>query len=100
MTAYVIAQIEVHDPEGYKAYLAGFMPIFERHGGRLLATSARETAVIEGEWGYPRTVLMEFADLETATRWLNDPDYAALAEIRKRTARTNMALVEGVGQHG
>ena len=97
MPAYFVAQIEIFDPEGYKDYLAGFMPIFERHGGRLLATTATETEVIEGNWGYPRTVLMEFPTHEAAKLWLNDPDYQALAEIRKRTAHTNLVLFEGIG---
>lgn len=97
MPAYFVAQIEIFDADGYKKYLAGFMPIFERYGGKLLATTAKETEVIEGNWAHPRTVLMEFPTLEVAKRWLNDPEYQALAEIRKRTANTNMALFEGIG---
>jgi uncharacterized protein (DUF1330 family) len=36
MSAYVLAQIQIDDPDEYQNYLAGFMPIFERHGGELL----------------------------------------------------------------
>ena len=32
MTAYVLAQLRIDDPDEYQNYLAGFMPIFERHG--------------------------------------------------------------------
>jgi len=38
MSAYVLAQIQINDPDEYSNYLAGFMPIFERHGGEFLAT--------------------------------------------------------------
>ncbi len=96
MTAYFIAQIEVDDPEGYQDYLAGFMPIFERHGGQLLATSGKPIEVIEGTWDLSRVVLMAFPDLASAHAWKDDPDYVALAKIRQRTARTNMILVEGI----
>ena len=53
MSAYMIAQIEIDDPEEYQNYLAGFMPIFQRYGGELLATSKNETIIVEGEWAYP-----------------------------------------------
>lgn len=96
MAAYVIAQIDVEDPEGYQDYLAGFMPIFSRYGGKLLATSRSETGVIEGSWALPRTVLMEFPDIDHARGWLADPAYQELSRIRKRTARTNLVLVDGV----
>lgn len=96
MSAYVIAQIEVEDPDGYKEYLAGFMPIFERYKGRLLATSQAETDVIEGIWSLPSTVIMEFPTKEDAYSWLADPEYQSLAEIRKRTARANLVVVDGI----
>jgi uncharacterized protein (DUF1330 family) len=96
MSAYMIAQIDIHDPDGYQAYLAGFMPIFERYGGELLATSKGETEVIEGDWATPRTVIMKFPSLDHARRWHEDPDYQALAEHRRQAARANLVLVEGL----
>ena len=96
MSAYMIGQLEIHDPEAYRHYLAGFMPIFQRHGGELLATSAVETEVIEGEWAYPRTVIMRFPSAEAAHRWHADPDYQTLAEHRRRAAHANLVLVQGL----
>ena len=78
MSAYMIAQIKVNDPEEYAKYLAGFDPIFARYGGELLATSKFETQVIEGEWAYPRTVIMKFPSLEQARAWHDDPDYGSV----------------------
>ena len=92
----MLAQIEVGDPEEYKNYLAGFMPIFERHGGELLATSKNQTVVIEGEWAHPSTVIMRFPSVEAAQGWYSDPDYVALAAYRHRAAQTNLVLVEGI----
>ena len=96
MTAYVIGQLNITDPEAYKAYLAGFMPIFERHEGKLLATSSQKTEVVEGSWATPATVLMSFPSLEAAHAWHNDPDYQELAKIRHATAETNLVIVEGL----
>lgn len=97
MSTYMIAQIEINDPEEYQNYLAGFMPIFQKYGGELLATSKNETFVIEGEWAYPRTVIMKFPSLDQARKWYNDPDYKSLAEHRYRSAKANLVLVEGLG---
>jgi uncharacterized protein (DUF1330 family) len=96
MSAYVLAQIQIDDPDKYQNYLAGFMPIFERHGGELLATSKNQTIVLEGSWSYPRTVVMKFPSVEAAQAWFNDPDYRLLAQHRYRSARTNLAIVEGI----
>ena len=96
MSAYMIAQISIDDPEGYGKYLSGFMPIFERYGGELLATSKNRTEIIEGEWAFPKTVIMKFPSFEHAQRWYSDPEYKTLAEHRHRSAKANLVLVEGL----
>ena len=96
MTAYVIGQLDIFDRAGYQAYLDGFMPSFERHGGTLLATSAQETQVLEGSWAHPATVLMAFPDRGAARAWYEDPEYQALCEIRRRTARCNLVVLDGL----
>ena len=96
MSAYMIAQIEIEDTEEYQNYLAGFMPIFQRHGGELLATSKNKTIVFEGDWAHSGTVIMKFPSLEHAQKWYSDPDYKELAEHRHRSAMANLVLVEGI----
>lgn len=96
MSAYMVAQLQIDDTDEYQNYLAGFMPIFEKHGGELLATSKNQTTVIEGIWSYPSTVIMKFPSVEAAQAWCNDPDYKLLAEHRHRSAQTNLVLVEGI----
>ena len=93
MSAYMIAQIEIDDPEEYQRYLAGFMPIFQRYGGELLATSKQQTEVIEGEWAFPGTVIMKFPSTDAARRWYHDPAYRSLATHRHKAARANLVLV-------
>ncbi|WP_171227892.1 DUF1330 domain-containing protein [Ruegeria sp. HKCCA4008] len=96
MAAYFIAQIDIDDPDGYQDYLAGFMPIFDRHKGRLLTVSSKPVERIEGDWHEGGIVLMEFPDLAAAKAWKDDPDYIELAKIRQATASTNLVLVEGL----
>ena len=96
MSAYVLAQIQINNPDEYQNYLAGFMPIFERHGGELLATSKNQTIVVEGGWAYPNTVIMKFPSVDAAQAWCDDPDYKALAEYRHRSSDANLVIVEGI----
>jgi len=53
MTAYVMAQISIHDRERYGRYAAGFLPTLKPFRGRLLAADER-TEVMEGDWPRPR----------------------------------------------
>lgn len=96
MVAYVIGQLNIHSPDEYQDYLKGFLPIFQKYEGELLATTKRDTEVIEGTWSYPKTVIMRFPSLEAAHSWHSDPEYQELAEIRHRTADTNLVIVEGI----
>ena len=96
MPAYVIGQLDIHDPDAYQAYLNGFMPSFERYGGELLATSRSETEILEGSWAKPRTVIMRFPTLKNAKAWHSDPEYVELARIRHQTASTNLVVIEGI----
>ncbi len=96
MAAYFIAQIDIHDPDGYQGYLEGFLPIFDRHGGRLLTISSKPVEVIEGDWPKGGIVLMEFPSLAAARAWKDDPDYVELSKIRKKTATANLVLVDGL----
>lgn len=98
MPAYVVGQLEVLDWDEYQAYLTGFMPSFERHGGKLLATSMQDTTALEGTWAYSRTVLLEFPSTEDAEAWYSDPEYIKLMQIRHRTAKTNLVLVQGINE--
>ena len=96
MPAYVIGQLDIHEPEAYQKYLDGFMPSFDRHKGELLASSKQETVVLEGSWSTPRTVVLRFPSKQHARAWYEDPEYVALRKIRQRTARTNLVVVDGI----
>ena len=93
--AYVVGQIDIKNSSAYQAYLDGFTPSFERHGGELLASSRQKTTPLEGDWTHPRTVLMRFPTNQAARDWYNDPEYVELRKIRQANALTNLVIVEG-----
>ena len=95
MTCYLIAQINVHDREGYRKYLEGFDEVFKHYDGAILAAD-KEPVVLEGEWLYRRTVLMSFRDMDEAQRWYDSPQYQALARQRQGVSDSNIVLVRGM----
>jgi uncharacterized protein (DUF1330 family) len=92
--AYIVAEIEVTDPEAYKLYTARTPGVIAAHGGRFVVRGGAVER-LEGEWSPARVVVIEFADSAKAVEWWNSPEYAEAKRLRQRCARTRMVLVEG-----
>ena len=96
MSSYFVALITVKDPEQYGRYLEGFMPIFGRFGGEVLAADDAPE-VLEGEWPAARTVIIRFPSEEELLRWYRSPEYQRLIELRRSAAEGSIAMVRGLG---
>jgi len=94
MTAYVIVDIDVTDPEGYKEYIKLAPEAVKLFGGKYVARGGH-TETLEGDWQAKRLVILEFLSVEQAKNWLNSPEYAPARALRHQYARTNMIVVEG-----
>ena len=92
MSAYVIAEIDVQNPEGYEEYRPLANESITRHGGRFIVRGGK-TEVFEGEWS-DRIVVAEFESLEAARAWYFSDDYQAAAAIRHRTSQGRIIAVE------
>jgi uncharacterized protein (DUF1330 family) len=94
MTAYLIGQIQIEDGDTYQQYVDGFLPIFENFKGEILAADdACET--VEGNWYGSRTVIIKFSDKDELKRWYNSPEYQQLAQLRFKSATSNLVIAEG-----
>ena len=95
MPAYIIAQMEVHDIETYRDYAAKVPPTVAAFDGKILAAS--DTAdVREGTQPLPRTVIVEFPDMETARAWYESGDYQARAPLRQAASTGTLFMIEGL----
>ena len=96
MTAYVIVDVEVLDPEAYAEYTRAVPATLEPFGGRFLVRGGA-VHTLEGAWRPQRAVLIEFPSVERAKAWHASPEYVAILPIRRKHARTNfLAVLEGV----
>jgi uncharacterized protein (DUF1330 family) len=94
MSVYLVTNVEVLDPERYKAYTQAGHATVIQYGGKFLAEGAKPTRV-EGSWLPKRMAIVEFPDAEAAMRFYNSPEYAEAREKRRQVANFNMILVPG-----
>jgi len=95
MSAYVIVDIDVLNPEEYQEYIKRAPATIEMYGGKYLARGAK-AEVLEGSWVPKRLVILEFENVDKARAWLESPEYKPARQMRHRMARTNMVVVAGV----
>ncbi len=95
MAAYVIVLIEVSDPETFEAYRAQVPPTLEAYGGEYVVRGG-EQEVLEGDWPYPRTVILKFPSVEQAKAWHASAEYESPKALRQSAAKGNMLVVDGV----
>ena len=93
MSAYVLVEVEVQNPDGYAEYRPLAFESVTKHGGRFLVRGGT-TEVLEGEW-LPRIVVLEFDSLEAARAWYYSDDYQTAAAMRQQHSRGRMIAVEG-----
>ena len=95
MTAYVIVDIDVHDPVGYEEYKKLAPAAVELYGGKYIARGGK-TETLEGDWSPSRLVILQFESSEQAKKWLNSEEYLEARKMRHQTANSNMVVIEGL----
>lgn len=94
MAAYIIVEIDIHDPTQYEAYKRMTPASIAVYGGRFTVRGGA-TEMLEGNWNPKRIVVIEFDTADKAKAWWSSPEYAPAKALRQRIATTKMILVEG-----
>src|SRR6185503_4303392 len=68
MPAYLISQIDVHDPVGYEEYRKLVPPSLAKYGAKFIARGGK-IDVLEGDWSPRRVVICEFESIGRARQW-------------------------------
>jgi uncharacterized protein (DUF1330 family) len=95
MSAYLIVNIEITDPERYAEYVKVVPATLAKYGGRYLARGGR-TVKLEGSWEPKRVVVLEFESLERAREWYASEDYRGPKALRRSASVADLVLVEGI----
>ena len=90
---YIIARVDVTNPEAYARYAAAAGKAIADHGGRPLARGGRSEA-LEGK-ARGRNVVLEFESYDAARAYYHSEQYQAARGLREGAAEIEMVLVEG-----
>jgi uncharacterized protein (DUF1330 family) len=90
---YWIANIDVHDPDGYKAYIAANAAPLKQFGAKFLTRGGKSESV-EGKFR-ARVVVIEFPSYAAALDCYHSPDYQKAKALRIGKGIGEIVVIEG-----
>lgn len=95
MAAFVVFDVEVHDPERYRDFMRQVKPALEAAGARYLARGGAHK-VYEGDWQPRRIVILEFPSVAAWESFYLGPVYQGIKPIRDECSSARLVSVEGI----
>jgi uncharacterized protein (DUF1330 family) len=92
---YWIAHVTIHDPEGYKKYIAANAVPLAKYGARFVVRSGQHEIPTGNIPAGQRHVVIEFDSFETAKACYHSPEYQAAGKIRDQYSTANIVIIEG-----
>lgn len=96
---YVIFAENIHDEAMHQGYIMRAAGTVMGYGGNAIVVNDGGD-VIEGEWPYGRTVILEFPSVEKAKEWYDSADYQAIVGERHASTTSNAVIVPGFEMPG
>ncbi|MCU0647084.1 MAG: DUF1330 domain-containing protein [Gemmatimonadaceae bacterium] len=94
MPAYVIARVDISNPEQYATYTARTPRVVADFGGRFIVRTG-DVLTVEGPAETRRVVVIEFPSLEQAKAFYASEAYGAVKARRARAADGQFIIVDG-----
>lgn len=94
-SAYIIANVDVTNPEQYEEYKKLSTIAMKAHGAEVCIRGGK-VEVLEGDWNPSRFVMLKFPSVDAARAFNDSVEYAAARQARQGAAVMRMLIVEGV----
>jgi len=94
-SAYVIANVDVHDPVQYEQYRKLSTIAMQAHGAEVCVRGGK-VEVLEGDWQPSRMVMLKFKSMDDARAFYRSAEYTAARNAREGIATMRMVVVEGL----
>src|SRR5260221_10995839 len=94
MPAYVLAEIEITNPDGYKEYTTTVPATIAQYGGRFLVRGGA-IEVLEGDWPQRRRGIIQFESMAAAKRWWDSSEEAKPQANRRANKKRRPARLGG-----
>ena len=95
MSAFLIVDTQIENPEAYEEYKRLAKPIAEKYGGRYRVRGGALEVREADLWTPTRIVVIEFPDMDAARAFADSPEYAPVQPLRRDNARCTLFIVEG-----
>jgi len=93
--AYLIAHVQVTDPDGWKQYIAALPATLEPYHVKTLAR-APAVAVDASTPPAGSTVILAFNSMDDIKAFWNSPAYQAIVPLREKSAKTIVYALQGL----
>jgi uncharacterized protein (DUF1330 family) len=90
---YWVANVDITDPEGYKAYVAANAEPLRKYGAKFLVRGGQSECV-EGKLR-SRLVVIEFPDFASALECYRSPEYDKARKLRIGKLQADLVVIEG-----
>ena len=94
MAGYIFVQTEVSDSDQYDIYKQAVPAVIEQYDGRFIVRGG-DMETLEGAFGGPRVVILEFPSAERAREFWDSAEYAEVKKLREGAAKMTAVLIEG-----
>ena len=94
MAAYLIANLKVHDADGFAKYRQQVEPMITAFGGRYLVRGGALDHV-EGQLELERLIILEFPEMAMLRAFYGSPEYAPLIALRQACTTSDVTIVDG-----
>lgn len=95
MSAFLIVDTEIENPEKYEEYKKLAKPIAEKYGGNYRTRGGAMDILETDLWTPTRVVIIEFPDMLSARAFVDSDEYAPVKPLRLDNARCTLFIVEG-----
>ena len=95
MSAFLIVDTKIENPEEYEEYKKQAKPIAEKYGGVYRARGGEMDIRETDLWTPTRMVIVEFPDMNSARAFVDSDEYAPVGPLRRNNAKCTLLILDG-----
>jgi uncharacterized protein (DUF1330 family) len=95
MSAFLIVDTLIENPDAYEEYKKLAKPIAEKYGGQYRARGGAMDVLETDLWTPTRMVIIEFPDMDAARAFVDSEEYAPVKPMRRDNAQWTLQILDG-----
>ncbi len=96
MSAFVLVDTQIKNPDEYEEYKKLARPIAEKYGGNYRARGGDMEIREVDLWTPTRLVIIEFPDMAAARAFVDSEEYAPVKPLRLNNAKCTLVILDGI----